>query len=102
MARLKGVPRALGHSSTRAAQLGRPGCPGIRSAIIYLTGGIVTIEYLFAYPGFGSALARAVRVATFRVVQAIVLLLAGIYVLFNLVADLLTILLVAAAADGPR
>ena len=59
--------------------------------MIYLTGGIVTIEYLFAYPGLGSALAAGVQSRDLPLVQAIVLLFAASYVLFNLLADVLTI-----------
>ncbi len=34
-----------------------PAVQGTALTLIYLTGGVVTIEYLFAYPGLGSALA---------------------------------------------
>ena len=54
----------------------------------------MTIEYLYAYPGLGSALTTAVEGRDLPVVQAIVLLLATVYVVVNLAADLLTILLV--------
>ena len=67
--------------------------------MIYLTGGIVTIEYLFAYPGLGSALAAGVQSRDLPVVQAIVLLFAASYVLFNLLADVLTIAASPPAAD---
>ena len=71
-----------------------PVIPGSALTLIYLTGGIVAIEYLFAYPGLGSALATAVAGRDLPVVQAIVVLLAAVYVVVNLVADLLTVLLV--------
>ena len=94
MARLKGLPErtvvrrhALRNSLVPVVQ-------GSALTLIYLTGGIVAIEYLFAYPGLGSALTTAVAGRDLPVVQAIVLLLASVYVVVNLVADLLTVLLV--------
>ena len=94
MARLKGLPErtvvrrhALRNSLVPVVQ-------GSALTLIYLTGGIVAIEYLFAYPGLGSALTTAVAGRDLPVVQAIVLLLASVYVIVNLVADLLTVLLV--------
>jgi peptide/nickel transport system permease protein len=68
-----------------------PVIQGSALTLIYLTGGIVTIEFLFAYPGLGSELVTAVQGRDIRLVQAIVLLLASCYVVFNLLADLLTI-----------
>jgi peptide/nickel transport system permease protein len=94
MARLKGLPErtvvrrhALRNSLVPVVQ-------GSALTLIYLTGGIVAVEYLFAYPGLGSALTTAVAGRDIPVVQAIVLLLASVYVIVNLVADLLTVLLV--------
>ena len=94
MARLKGLTErtvvrrhALRNSLVPVVQ-------GSALTLIYLTGGIVAIEYLFAYPGLGSALTTAVAGRDLPVVQAIVLLLASVYVIVNLVADLLTVLLV--------
>lgn len=94
MARLKGLPErtvvrrhALRNSLVPVVQ-------GSALTLIYLTGGIVAIEYLFAYPGLGSALTTAVAGRDLPVVQAIVLLLASVYVIVNLIADLLTVLLV--------
>lgn len=64
---------------------------GSSLTLIYLTGGVVTIEYLFAFPGLGSALTSAVQTRDLPVIQAIVLVFAAVYVLINLVADLLTV-----------
>ncbi|MGH2873481.1 MAG: ABC transporter permease subunit, partial [Solirubrobacteraceae bacterium] len=57
----------------------------------YLAGGIVVVEYVFSYPGIGSALADAVGNRDVPVVQALALIMAAVYVVVNLVADLLTI-----------
>lgn len=91
MARLKGVRE---RSVIRRHALRNSVVPIIQGsalAMIYLTGGIVTIEYLFAFPGLGSALAAGVQSRDLPVVQAIVLLFAASYVIFNLLADVLTI-----------
>ena len=62
--------------------------------LIYLTGGIVTIEYLFRVPGTwyraDDSWSRARHTGW---IQAVVLLLASVYVLVNLLADLLTVFL---------
>ena len=91
MARLKGVRE---RSVIRRHALRNSIVPIVQGSaltLIYLTGGIVTIEYLFAFPGLGSALAAGVQSRDLPVVQAIVLLFAASYVVFNLLADVLTI-----------
>lgn len=94
MARLKGIPERLVIRRHALRNSVVPVVQGSALTLIYLTGGIVAIEYLFAYPGLGSALTTAVAGRDLPVVQAIVLLLACVYVVINLVADLLTVLLV--------
>ncbi|MBS1879844.1 MAG: ABC transporter permease [Actinobacteria bacterium] len=91
MARLKGLREgtiirrhAMRNSLVAAIQ-------GSSLTLIYLTGGVVTIEFLFAYPGLGSALTSAVQTRDLPVIQAIVLVFAAAYVLINLCADLLTV-----------
>jgi peptide/nickel transport system permease protein len=93
MARLKGLPEriVIRRHALRNALV--PAVQGTALTLIYLTGGVVTIEYLFAYPGLGSALAAAVQSRDLPVVQGIVLLFAAAYVLFNLAADILTVFL---------
>ena len=58
--------------------------------LAYLAGGVVVVEYLFAFPGLGTALVEAVANRDLPVVQAICLFLAGFYVVVNLAADLVT------------
>jgi peptide/nickel transport system permease protein len=93
MARLKGLPErvVIGRHALRNALV--PAVQGTALTLIYLTGGVVTIEFLFAYPGLGSALAAAVQSRDLPVVQGIVVLFAATYVLFNLAADVLTVYL---------
>jgi peptide/nickel transport system permease protein len=52
-----------------------------------LTGAII-VEMVFARPGLGSMLVAAINERNYPVVQGVVLVIAGIYVLVNLVVDL--------------
>ncbi|PXA76686.1 ABC transporter permease [Auritidibacter sp. NML100628] len=92
MARLKGVPErrvvfrhALPHAIGPVAQV-------VAIQLAWLAGGVVVIEYLFRYPGLGQALIDAVTYRDVQVVQAISLLIAVVYVLVNLIADIIGIL----------
>jgi peptide/nickel transport system permease protein len=91
MARLKGLAEGtvIRRHALRNAVV--PIIQGSALTLIYLTGGVVVIEYLFAFPGLGSALATAVQGRDVPVVQAIVLVFAASYVVFNLLADILTV-----------
>jgi peptide/nickel transport system permease protein len=60
----------------------------------YLIGGIIVVEAVFGYPGIGSLLVEAVQNRDATVVQSVAMLIAVAYVLINLVADLLVLLLV--------
>jgi peptide/nickel transport system permease protein len=102
MARLKGLPERLVIRRHALRNSLVPVIQGSALTLIYLTGGIVTIEYLFAYPGLGSALAAAVQSRDLPVVQAIVLLFAAAYVVFNLAADLLTVYVSPRLRTGRR
>jgi ABC-type dipeptide/oligopeptide/nickel transport system permease component len=54
-----------------------------------LLGGAIITETIFAWPGVGRWLVLAVSARDFRAVQGGVLLLAGVFVLVNLLVDLL-------------
>ncbi len=60
----------------------------------YMLGGIVLTEAVFTYPGLGTALVNAVIERDIPVVQAIAMVLAALYILINITADLLVVLLV--------
>jgi peptide/nickel transport system permease protein len=60
----------------------------------YLVGGVIVVEAVFAYPGIGSQLVGAVQDRDVTVVQSVAMLIAVVYVLINLVADLIVLLLV--------
>ncbi|MFC7399941.1 ABC transporter permease [Chelatococcus sp. GCM10030263] len=55
----------------------------------YLVGIQVTIEYIFAIPGMGSAVLSAVISRDFPVIQGFTLIIAAFFLFSNLIADLL-------------
>ena len=60
--------------------------------LAYLAGGIVVVEFVFGYPGIGAAFVDAVANRDIPVVQALAILIAAVYVLLNVAADVVTIL----------
>lgn len=68
----------------------------------YLVGGVVVVESLFAYPGIGQMLVDAVQSRDITVVQAIALVLATAFIVINIAADLLVVLLVPKLRTGGR
>jgi peptide/nickel transport system permease protein len=68
--------------------------------IQYLVGGIIVTEYLFSYPGLGKELVEAVAIRDVREVQSVALVIAAFYVLLNILADLLVVLLVPKLRTG--
>jgi peptide/nickel transport system permease protein len=61
--------------------------------LTYLFGGVVVVEQVFAFPGFGSLLVGSLMQLDIPVVQATVLIAASIYILGNLFADIGSVLL---------
>lgn len=93
LARLKGVPEAVVMRRHALRNAIIPGIQVIALQFAWLAGGIVIVEYLFAYPGIGASLVEAVRNSDFPVVQALAMVIAAVYVVVNLIADILSILL---------
>jgi peptide/nickel transport system permease protein len=92
MARLKGLPERtvlIRHALPNA--LG-PVFQVIAINLAYLAGGIVVVEYVFNYTGIGSALQDAVINHDIPLVQALAMIIAAVYVVLNLLADVATIL----------
>ncbi len=92
MARLKGLPERtvmIRHALPNA--LG-PVFQVIALNLAYLAGGIVVVEYVFDYTGIGSGLQEAVLNHDLPVVQALAMLIAALYVVLNLLADVATIM----------
>ncbi len=92
MARLKGLPKVavlLRHALPNALPAT---IQAIGLTFLYLAGGIVLVEYVFAYPGIGAGLVNAVTDKDIPVIQFIVLLLAAFYVVMNIVTDVASLL----------
>jgi peptide/nickel transport system permease protein len=92
MARLKGIPE---HQVIRRHALPNALVAVIQASALmlaYLLAGVVVVEYIFAYPGLGTGLTEAVGSRDLTVIQAITFIFAVAVVLFNMLADILTIL----------
>jgi peptide/nickel transport system permease protein len=63
-------------------------------SVQYLFGGVIITETVFNYPGVGSQLVSAVSSHDDAEVQAIAVILAALYILINIAADLIVVLLV--------
>lgn len=59
----------------------------------YLLGGSVIVESIFSLPGLGQLVLDSIAQRDFPVLQAYLVLMAGVYVLVNLVADALSLAL---------
>jgi peptide/nickel transport system permease protein len=60
--------------------------------LAYMAGGVVVVETVFTFPGIGAQLVDAVGNRDVPVVQALTLIIAAVYVIVNLAADVITIL----------
>jgi peptide/nickel transport system permease protein len=61
--------------------------------LAYLVGGVVVVERVFSYPGFGNLLVDSLQLRDLPVIEATVMIAALVYVSANLIADLAAILL---------
>ncbi|HET8979495.1 MAG TPA: ABC transporter permease [Solirubrobacteraceae bacterium] len=92
MARLKGLPNRTviwRHAVPNAI------VPAIQVSALqlaWMAGGVVMVEFVFSYPGIGTALIDAVGNRDIPVVQALALIIAAVYVVVNLGADVITVL----------
>jgi peptide/nickel transport system permease protein len=59
----------------------------------YLIGGVVIVERVFSFPGFGSLLIDSIQILDIPVIEATILLAAAVYIGANLLADIGAILL---------
>ena len=93
MAILKGVPywkMVFKHVLPNALL---PAINVVALTIAWLLGGVVVTEVVFNYPGLGRLVIESISNRDLPVVQALALILASIYVIINLIADLLTLML---------
>ena len=102
MARLKGLSERriqLAHVLPNAIG---PSLQVIAGQLAWLAGGVVLVEYVFAFPGIGQGLTTAITARDVPVIQAATVMLATFYVLTNLVADLIVVMLTPKARMALR
>jgi len=90
---LKGLPRRrviFGHLLRNAMV---PTVTVIGSQIGWLIGGLVVIEFLFVYPGIGQLMLTSAQTHDVPMLEASVLMVAVLYMLANLTADIVVALL---------
>jgi peptide/nickel transport system permease protein len=90
---LKGLPRRrviFGHVLRNAMV---PTVTVIGSQIGWLIGGLVVIEFLFVYPGIGQLMLTSAQTHDVPMLEASVLMVAVIYMIANLIADIVVALL---------
>ncbi|TWO69040.1 ABC transporter permease [Caenimonas sedimenti] len=80
-----GVLAVLGHALRNAAV---PIATTVGVGIALLIGGVVVTETVFAIPGVGRLVIDSVQRHDYPVIQSVLLLSAGVYVLINLLIDL--------------
>jgi peptide/nickel transport system permease protein len=99
-ARLKGVPERsvlFRHALPNALA---PTITILAFNVAWLTGGIVVVESVFQFPGVGAALASAVSSQDLPTLQALGLLIAAVYIITNLLADVAVMLLTPRLRHG--
>jgi peptide/nickel transport system permease protein len=93
LARLKGIPEPVVMRKHALLNAIVPGIQVIALQLAWLAGGVVLVEVLFSYPGIGRQLVDSVRSHDVPMVQALTMIIAAVYIVVNLVADILSILL---------
>ena len=91
-ARLTGVPESrivVRHALPNALA---PAFQVIALNLAYLAGGVIVVESVFSYTGIGVAMRDAVLNRDFPTAQVVTMIIAGVYVVTNLAADIGTIL----------
>jgi peptide/nickel transport system permease protein len=61
--------------------------------LAYLVGGVVVVERVFSYPGFGSLLVDSLQLRDLPVIETTVMFAALVYIGANLIADIAAVLL---------
>jgi peptide/nickel transport system permease protein len=61
--------------------------------LAYLVGGVVVVEKVFSYPGFGGLLVDALQLRDLPLIEATIMIAASVYIVANLIADVAAILL---------
>lgn len=92
-ARLNGLPptRVLLNHALRNAVIPTLNVTALN--IAYLVGGVVVVEKLFSFPGFGSLIVDSLQLRDIPVIEATILLSAMLYIVANLLVDVASIVL---------
>jgi peptide/nickel transport system permease protein len=93
-ARLNGIPERrviIWHTLRNALA---PTVQVVALTVQWLIGGVVVVESVFSYPGLGQGLVQSVTARDIPVVQALTLMIAAVYIVLNLIADMIVIMLV--------
>jgi peptide/nickel transport system permease protein len=61
--------------------------------LAYLVGGVVVVEKVFSYPGFGGLLVDALQLRDLPLIEVTIMIAASVYIAANLIADVAAILL---------
>jgi peptide/nickel transport system permease protein len=93
LARLKGIPEPVVMRKHALLNAIVPSIQVIALQLAWLAGGVVLVETLFSYPGVGRQLVDSVRNHDVPMVQLLSMIIAAVYIVVNLVADVLSILL---------
>ncbi|MGV1047263.1 MAG: ABC transporter permease [Solirubrobacterales bacterium] len=99
-ARLNGISegRVLRRYALRNALA--PSVQVFAQAFQVLVGGLIVTEVVFSYPGLGTVLVSAVQTRDFPVVQATAIMIAATYLVLNIIADFIVVLLVPRLRTG--
>ncbi|MBC7811042.1 MAG: ABC transporter permease subunit, partial [Burkholderiales bacterium] len=93
MAILKGLPRyrvVLFHALPNAVV---PALNTMALNLAYLIGGVVVVEQVFVFQGLGTLLVESVFLRDAPIIEAVALIVSGVYILANLFADVMAIVL---------
>jgi len=94
MARLNGLPEwrvVLRHVLPNALA---PSVQAFALTLLWLLGGVVIVETMFAYPGIGAGLVQAIASRDLPTIQSTAMLIAAVYVGITIAADVLVVLLI--------
>jgi peptide/nickel transport system permease protein len=93
MCLLKGLPRSriiIFHALPNAVV---PALNTMALNLAYLIGGVVVVEQVFNFQGLGTLLVESVYLRDAPIIEAVALIVSGIYILANLFADVMAIVL---------
>jgi peptide/nickel transport system permease protein len=87
-ARAKGLPPAAQHWKHALKNAGVPILTVVGIGIALMIGGVVVTETVFNIPGMGRLMVDAIAKRDYPVIQGVILVFSGLYVLVNLAIDL--------------